>query len=197
RSGKSGYSGKSGSARKSGGESGFASGSGSGARAEPTEDEDGRPRVRLDAEIEGDEAVFRATPTPHPDSSRDAADLDVEFLLDDRDDATREDAAVDDRELRVPLDGIDDRVRVHGVAVGASYSVADAVSVDRLGDGADFGVTRLNEPPEWATDSTLYEIYVRGYADDDEEAETTFEALENRLNYLDELGVDCLWLTPV
>ncbi|CDK37977.1 alpha-amylase MalA [Halorubrum sp. AJ67] len=197
RSGKSGYSGKSGSARKSGGESGFASGSGSGTRAEPTEDEDGRPRVRLDAEIEGDEAVIRATPTPHPDSSRDAADLDVEFLLDDRDDVTREDATVDDRELRVPLAAIDERIRVHGVAVGASYSVADAVSVDRLGDGADFGVTRLNEPPEWATNSTLYEIYVRGYADDDEEAETTFGALENRLDYLEELGVDCLWLTPV
>jgi len=105
RSGRSGYSGKSGSARKSGGESGFASGSGSGARADPTEDEDGRPRVRIDAEIEGGEAVVRATPTPHPDSSRDAANLDVEFLLDDRDDVTREDVTVDDRELRVPIAG--------------------------------------------------------------------------------------------
>ncbi|WP_281195434.1 alpha-amylase MalA [Halorubrum sp. F4] len=196
-SGYSGHSGRSGSARGSGGESGFASGSGSGARTEPAGSEDGRPRVRLDAEIAGDVAIVRATPTPHPDSSRDAGDLDVEFLLDDRDGVTRGDVTVDDRELRIPLAAIDERIRVHGVAVGASYSVADAVSVDRLGDGEGFGVTRLNEPPAWATDATLYEIYVRGYAADDDEAETTFEALEKRLEYLDDLGVDTLWLTPV
>ncbi|MFC5279258.1 alpha-amylase MalA [Halorubrum rubrum] len=196
-SGKSGYSGRSGSARGSGGKSGPVSGSGSGAREQPPEHEDGRPRVRLNAEIEADEAVVRATPTPHPDSSRDPSDLDVEFLLDDRDGVTRGDVTVDDRELRVPLAAIDERVRVHGVAVGASYSVADAVSVDRLGDGDDVGVTRLNDPPAWATDATLYEIYVRGYAADDDEAETTFEALEKRLDYLEELGVDTLWLTPV
>ena len=197
-SGYSGYSGRSGSARPfESGRSGFASGSGSGAREISPEHEDGRPRVRLDATIEGDEAVVRATPTPHPDSSRDPDDLDVEFLLDDRDDVTRGDVTIDDRELRVPLAAVDERVRVHGVAVGASYSVADAVSVDRLGDGEDVGVTRLNDPPEWTADATLYEIYVRGYAADDDEAETTFEALEKRLDYLADLGVDTLWLTPV
>ncbi|MFC6725056.1 alpha-amylase family glycosyl hydrolase, partial [Halobium palmae] len=56
---------------------------------------------------------------------------------------------------------------------------------------------RLNDPPEWARSVTLYEIYVRGYAADDEEADNTFEALTKRLDYLEELGVDCLWLTPV
>jgi glycosidase len=198
-SGYSGYSGQSGSARpgESGGASGFASGSGSGARTEPTGDEEGRPRVRLDADVEGETAVVRATPTPHPDSSREADDLDVEFLLDDRDDVVRDDVTVDDRELRVPLAAISDQLRVHGVAVGASYSVADAVSVERLGDGETVATHRLNDPPEWVSDTTLYEIYVRGYAADDEAAETTFEALENRLDYLEELGVDCLWLTPV
>ncbi|MFC6825318.1 alpha-amylase MalA [Halopelagius fulvigenes] len=58
-------------------------------------------------------------------------------------------------------------------------------------------VSRPNDPPEWAKEVTLYEIYVRGFASDDDEAETTFEALEKRLDYLAELGVDCLWLTPV
>jgi glycosidase len=56
---------------------------------------------------------------------------------------------------------------------------------------------RLYEPPEWSKDITLYEIYVRGFASDDDEAANTFEALEKRLDYLQELGVDCLWLTPV
>jgi glycosidase len=199
-SGYSGYSGQSGSARsfESGGVSG--SGSGSAALGESSGEGEGRPRIRLDAEIVGDEAVFHATPKPHPNSSRSADELDVEFILDDRDGVTKSDVTIDDREVRIPLDAIGEQVRVHAVAIGESYSVADAVSVGRLGEASEvgnFAVHRLNDPPEWGTDVTLYEIYVRGYAADDDEAETTFEALEKRLDYLDELGVDCLWLTPV
>jgi glycosidase len=214
-SGYSGLSGQSGSARpfESGGVSG--SGSGSAALGQSSGEGEGRPRIRLDGEIVGDEAVVSATVKTHPDSERDASELDVEFLLDDRDGVTESDVTIDDRELRIPLDVIGDEVRVHAVAIGDSYSVADAVSVDRLGDqdvatdggvaAADGGVTatgnfavhRLNEPPQWGKEVTLYEIYVRGFAADDDEAETTFEALEKRLDYLDELGVDCLWLTPV
>ena len=207
-SGLSGYSGQSGSARtfQSGGVSG--SGSGSGALGESSGEGEGRPRIRLDATIEGEEAVVTATPTPHPDSTRDPEDLDVEFLLDDRDGITESDVEIDDRELRIPLEAIGEQVRVHAVAIGESYSVGDTVTVDRLAENdlatdggvattGSFGVERPNDPPEWGTDVTLYEIYVRGYAADDEEADTTFEALENRLDYMEELGVDCLWLTPV
>jgi len=208
-SGMSGYSGQSGSARpfQSGGVSG--SGSGSGALGESSGEGSGRPRIRLDAAIEGDEAVITATPTPNPASTQDADDLDVEFMLDDRDGVTEGDVTIDDRELRIPLDVIGEQVRVHAVAIGDSYSVADSVTVDRLTnddelvtDGGvaatgNFAVHRPNDPPEWGKSVTLYEIYVRGYAADDDEADNTFEALENRLDYMEELGVDCLWLTPV
>jgi len=206
-SGYSGYSGQSGSARpfESGGISG--SGSGSAALGESSGEGQGRPRIRLDGEVVGDEAVITATVKPHPDSTRKADDLTVEFLLDDRDGITESDVTITDREVRIPLDEIGGEVRVHAVAIGDSYSVADTVSVDRLSgelvtDGGvaatgDFSVHRLNDPPEWGTDVKLYEIYVRGYAADDEEAETTFEALEKRLDHIEELGVDCLWLTPV
>jgi len=197
-SGNSGYSGQSGSARSlgSGGVSG--SGSGAGALGESGEHRGGRPRIRLDARVTDETIVVEATPTPHPDAETDADDLDVEFLLDDRDDVSRAEATVDGRELRVPLDAVPDRVRVHAVAVDESYSVPDAVSVDRSGevDGAALSTRRLNDPPKWATEATIYEVYVRGYAPDGD-AETTFEALEGRLDYLDDLGVDCLWLTPV
>src|SRR6056297_2033783 len=208
-SGMSGYSGQSGSARpfQSGGVSG--SGSGSGALGESSGEGSGRPRIRLDAAIEGDEAVITATPTPNPASTQDADDLDVEFMLDDRDGVTEGDVTIDDRELRIPLDVIGEQVRVHAVAIGDSYSVADSVTVDRLTDDEElvtdggvvtdgnFAVHRPNDPPEWGKSVTLYEIYVRGFAADDDEADTTFEALENRLDYIEELGVDCLWLTPV
>jgi glycosidase len=198
-SGSSGYSGQSGSARpsRSGGVSG--SGSGAGALGESDEHRGGRPRIRLDARLVDESIVVEATPSPHPDAETDAEDLDVEFLLDDRDDVSRAEATVDGRELRIPLDAVSDRVRVHAVAVDASYSVPDAISVERSGDdeGAALSTRRLNDPPKWATDATIYEVYVRGYASDDDDAETTFEALEARLDYLDDLGVDTLWLTPV
>src|SRR6056297_1090218 len=208
-SGYSGMSGQSGSARpfQSGGVSG--SGSGSGALGESSGEGSGRPRIRLDAEIGGSEAVITATPTPNPASTQDADELDVEFMLDDRDGVTEGDVTIDDRELRIPLDVIGEQVRVHAVAIGDSYSVADSVTVDRLTDDEElvtdggvvtdgnFAVHRPNDPPEWGKSVTLYEIYVRGYAADDDEADNTFEALENRLDYMEELGVDCLWLTPV
>ena len=76
---------------------------------------------------------------------------------------------------------------------------ADADSGTVVEERHAFEVVRPNDPPEWAKDVTLYEIYVRGFAGDpaEIESETVFEAIEERLDYLADLGVDCLWLTPV
>ncbi|MGQ3329528.1 alpha-amylase MalA [Halorubrum sp. FL23] len=208
----------------------------------------GRPRVRLDASVESGgagsdgasgeadpEVVVRATPTPNPQSSLDAEDLRVTFVVDDRDVASavaegrtnpRDALETDDdgRELRVPVSAITDRLRVHGVAVAAEpgqeprVSVADAVAVERSGEGsgrgggeseaiggpsgAAFETVRLNDPPTWTRDATVYEVYVRTFADgddadgDDERGET-FAAIADRIPAIADLGVDTLWLTPV
>ena len=77
--------------------------------------------------------------------------------------------------------------------------MSEGREVETASDDAErtgFGVSRPNDPPEWSKDVTLYEIYVRGFTDDDEH-ESVFEAFEERLDYLADLGVDCLWLTPV
>jgi glycosidase len=174
----SGMSGASGSARAA---ERFASGSGSGARGAGDGD-GGRPRVRLSGDRDGDEVVVRAAASPHPDADETPADLDVEFYVDDRDDA-RLDVTGHDARLAVP----DESVRVHAVAVGDQYSVADAVRVHP--DGA---VEELYRPPAWAEDATIYEVYVRGFDD-----ETSFDAIERRLDQVQSLGVDTLWLTPV
>jgi glycosidase len=225
-SGMSGMSGfQSGSARpmgQSGGVSGSGSGAGSGGGGGG-----GRPRLQLHGSVEGEYVVVRADPQPHPDSDTDRDDLVVEFLVDDRDDVSGADVEVDGWELRVPLSSIGDRLRVHAVAIGDAYSVPDSIEFTRdvlpdggsgsadadarrpMSDGgSEVGATtdaastgveihRPNDPPEWSKDVTLYEIYVRGYADDEEDDVSEFEALERRLDYLEELGVDCLWLTPV
>jgi len=217
--------GVSGASGVSAGESGFESGvSGSGgrsgsARADAVTGDGGRPRLTLEPAIEGDEAVVRADPLPHPDGPETPADLAVEFLLDDRDNVDRETVTIDETELRVPLSAIDDRLRVHAVSVGdRGYSVPDAVEFARedptgstVTDG-DVTASHLYEPPAWAEDAIIYEIYVRtfaGQAGDERsggdgaaagEGETersAFDAIVDRLDYIESLGVDTLWLTPV
>jgi glycosidase len=54
---------------------------------------------------------------------------------------------------------------------------------------------RPYEPPTWAEDAVIYEIYVRTFAG--EIKGNTFDAIADRLAYIDSLGVDCIWLTPV
>jgi len=115
----------------------------------------GRPRVRTDASVEFDrkssaeghagEAVFTATATPNPESTLDPDDLDVAFVVDDRDVATAVadgrtnprdalETSDDGRELRVPATAVADRLRVHGferIAVPLDARVREQV-VDHL-----------------------------------------------------------------
>jgi len=197
----------------------------------------GRPRVELDASVAYEEgadsesesagaAVFTAVATPNPESALDADDLSVTFVVDDRDVATAVETgrtnprdalrvSDDDGELRVPLDAVPERLRVHAVAVAHDpdgdprVSVADAAAVVRgqsaandaggeaaLTPGApDFETVRLNDPPAWTRDASVYEIFVRTFADADEGA--AFDAIAERIPRIAELGVDTLWLTPV
>ncbi|WP_226013519.1 alpha-amylase family glycosyl hydrolase [Halomicrobium salinisoli] len=162
-----------------------------GVRKQVTVDGPRRPRVRLDARVDGSgddaEVAFAADPRPAPGSDATPADLDVEFYVDDRDRDLPLD--VDGHEARCSLADVDGTVRVHAVAAGERHSVADAVAV-----GEDGTVERLNEPPAWVEGATMYEIFVRSFAGD---AGTTFDRLADRVPYLDDLGVDVVWLTPV
>ncbi|SFC43386.1 Glycosidase [Halobiforma haloterrestris] len=151
----------------------------------------GKPRVFLDGpdEADGDAEATTVTAeaTPGTDSEYDADELAVEFYVDDRDELTDADLEVDGGRARVPVADLEEPVRIHAVAVGERHSVADCVIV--YPDGR---VERRNDPPEWARDAVVYEIFVRSFTD-----EATFESLERRVPYLESLGVDCLWLTPV
>ena len=211
-SGESGVSGqRSGfqSGRRSGQVSGQVSGSGSGQLAADQEGTGGgRPRLTLTPVVEDDEAVFKAEVDPHPSGTESAEDIDVEFLVDDRDAVDADAVTTSERELRIPLAALPDRARIHGVAVGEhGYSVADAVEFKRTVEGdmlTDGGQTmaaeqavntrQLYHPPEWAEDAVIYEIYVRTFGDGDG---TAFDVIADKLDYIDSLGVDTIWLTPV
>jgi glycosidase len=183
-SGLSGQSGRSGSVGRGASGSGGSGGSG---REEVTAGA-GRPRLTLTGEREGDDVMLTARAQTAPNGDAGGERLDVEFLVDDRDDLP---LSGEGRERRIAADAIEEPARVHAVAVGSQYSVPDSVRVHP--DGA---VERLNEPPEWSKDMTLYEIYVRGYVEPDE-GQSVFEAIAEKLDHVQGLGVDTLWFTPV
>jgi len=181
----------------------------------------GRPRISLDATVvetdapeESDRlrltaAVEAAPAVDDVERGGDPDALDATFLVDDRDADPEAVAAIeslaDGRTLSVPLDalrgdGVDDAVRIHAVPHGERYGAAETVRVEPGGREATenagaVAVTDPNPTPEWAESPTIYEVFVRSFAGDT--LPTTFREIERRVEYLDHLGVDALWLTPV
>jgi len=51
--------------------------------------------------------------------------------------------------------------------------------------------------PDWFEDDILYEIFVRSYADSDGNGVGDLKGITGRLDYIQSLGVDTLWLMPV
>ncbi len=56
---------------------------------------------------------------------------------------------------------------------------------------------RLRDDPLWFKDAVFYEIYVRGFYDSNGDGVGDFAGLTEKLDYLEWLGVDCLWLLPM
>ena len=158
----------------------------------------GRPRLHLTADAGDDAVVVHARVSSHPDDPRDPGAFAASFVLDDRDALSLDDPAVtvDGHDLRIGRDALSPGTqRVHAVAVGESYSVPDVVAVD-VGPDGSVTVERPNDPPEWGLDATVYEVYVRSFADPDD-GQSRLADVTERLPYLDDLGVDTIWMTPV
>ncbi|GAA3668046.1 maltose alpha-D-glucosyltransferase/alpha-amylase [Yimella lutea] len=54
----------------------------------------------------------------------------------------------------------------------------------------------LKHDPQWFRKAVFYEVLVRGFGDSTGSGSGDFTGLLNRLDYLQWLGVDCLWLPP-
>ncbi len=52
-------------------------------------------------------------------------------------------------------------------------------------------------PTLWYQDAVFYELYVRAFFDHNGDGKGDFQGLIHKLDYLQELGVDCLWLLPL
>lgn len=51
--------------------------------------------------------------------------------------------------------------------------------------------------PEWAKGKVIYEIFLRSFYDSDGDGKGDLKGLSSKMDYLEELGVDIIWLTPV
>jgi glycosidase len=157
----------------------------------------GRPRVELTGETEDGALVVSADARAAPSGS----EPEVEFYLDGRDALAESAVTIDGDELGVPREALPETARIHAVAVAERHSVADTLVVERADGTADAAaddtvtVSRPADPPAWVGDATIYEIFVRSFAG--ETVDTTFEAIERRVPYIESLGVDVVWLTPV
>ena len=50
--------------------------------------------------------------------------------------------------------------------------------------------------PEWYRNAVIYEVFVRGFFDASADGNGDLRGLTAKLDYLQWLGVDCLWLLP-
>src|SRR5580658_120501 len=50
--------------------------------------------------------------------------------------------------------------------------------------------------PQWYKDAVIYELHVRAFLDGNNDGIGDFTGLIQKLDYLQELGVTCLWLLP-
>ena len=55
----------------------------------------------------------------------------------------------------------------------------------------------LSRVPDWYKDAIFYEVHVKAFMDGNGDGMGDFSGLTARLDYLRDLGVDCLWLLPM
>ena len=55
----------------------------------------------------------------------------------------------------------------------------------------------ISDDPLWYKDTVFYEVFVRAFADRNGDGIGDLPGLTDHLDYVQELGVDCLWLLPV
>ncbi len=165
-------------------------------RAFPADADDApRPQLSLDARVVDDRIELVASTAIADEATAPEAEtaIKVEYYVDDRDDVELSSGGT------IPIDAVPGSVRIYGVAVGDRHSVPDAIDIAvEKADGDDETAERVHiehpfEPPDWVEDAIVYELFTRRFPDQDE---PTFETIADRLDHLDRLGIDVVWLTP-
>ena len=176
---------------------------------EAPDDAGGPPRLAIEShyDAESEEFVLDADAERSPTSNAFREDLRVEWLpedgsgLDPADVTVEEsnlaDEGTDDRvltghRLRVPADALDGPTRLFAAPYdGQVLGNVDEVVLDPETETTDLP----NRPPEWLDDAVIYEIFTRSF--EGTPGGTDFDFLTSKVPYLDDLGIDVVWLTPI
>src|ERR1700722_16924864 len=51
--------------------------------------------------------------------------------------------------------------------------------------------------PQWYKRAVFYEVLIRGFGDSNDDGTGDIRGLIDRLDYLQWLGIDCIWLLPI
>src|ERR1041384_6793476 len=77
------------------------------------------------------------------------------------------------------------------------------VQVSETGTRLRGTVPPMSEPghwfesnPNWFKTAVFYEIHIRAFFDGNDDGSGDFRGLEQKLDYLQWLGVDCIWMLP-
>ncbi|QGN07626.1 alpha-amylase [Halorhabdus sp. CBA1104] len=154
----------------------------------------GPPRLALDGAYDADagEFVIESNPELAPDSYAAPEDLAVLVLPHDAASLDRDEIDVEGNTARVPIEALDEPTRVFAAPYdGVRLGTTDEIVLDP----DETSVSYPNRAPEWLDDAVVYEIFTRSFAG--QKGETDFEFLTEKVEYLDELGIDLLWLTPI
>ena len=88
----------------------------------------------------------------------------------------------------IPPTGADARAAVRPAAPPGVVAAAPEETPHRFGEGGD---------PLWYKRAVFYEVLIRGFGDSNSDGTGDIRGLIQRLDYLQWLGVDCLWLLPI
>ncbi|MGE5071960.1 MAG: alpha-amylase family glycosyl hydrolase, partial [Anaerolineae bacterium] len=55
----------------------------------------------------------------------------------------------------------------------------------------------MDDDALWYKDAIFYQVYLRAFKDSNADGHGDLKGLTSQLDYLQELGVDCIWLMPI
>jgi maltose alpha-D-glucosyltransferase/alpha-amylase len=82
----------------------------------------------------------------------------------------------------------------HSAASAGGYAQPAPPPSEPIPDGFSFAKPR---DPRWYQRAVFYEVLVRGFHDSNGDGTGDLRGLTSRLDYLQWLGIDCLWLLPI
>ena len=82
------------------------------------------------------------------------------------------------------------------MSVVSTSSTDGRISTDESHESTIVGATAEQQTPDWFKSAVFYEVLVRSFRDSNSDGTGDFRGVIEKLDYLQWLGIDCLWVPP-